>query len=346
MPTVHVRRSSSSLHFATLESRRLLAATAPVVVPGWDESPVSVTAPLANGKTIGAGSLNASDGSGTVATFVARFNADGSIDRTFGTNGVTLRVIAWPDFNAVNPAFVRSVFVRGNGAILIQPERSNLWQVTNTGRLDSGFGGGDGVGALQTSETPNVARPNPDDLWFDAIRENADRSLSAVQYSAKTTFPSTGLQRVETRADLVTLSADGERIANSVALPRMQFVTTTNLATRASATTGVPFEVRDVDRLPNGSIVLTGSRETWSRERGATSRPAIFKFTPTGAADTTFGGTGVVTYFNVPSEDSGFASNTRPSAAGTLLTSITRSSSSGTTTQDYRVLAWGGLQIV
>ncbi len=125
-----------------------------VIPPGWAVNE-QVTQP--DGKVIVVGS--AYDAATSAQDFaVARFNADGSLDTTFGTGGLVVTPFATPDFNAASADVVA---LQPDGGIVVggsapgtdpsgskQPSEFTLARYTADGALDSSFGNG---GIVQVS---------------------------------------------------------------------------------------------------------------------------------------------------------------------------------------------------
>ncbi len=215
-------RRGACLRVESLEGRALLATAAfestfgqGGVVTGlldtgknFDQDDVAAVAGDAKGKTVVAGYA----GFGGDARFtVRRYNVNGSVDTTFGTNGVT----SPPQPGTPNPGFVQpvglSIGANGSIALVTRSLSSDFFsivvQLTPNGRLDSNFGTNGEYTLGSTDNSLNMlysVAVQPDGkifaagVHYDGSSSTAENELLAVRLTTAgtldTTFNGTGIQ--------------------------------------------------------------------------------------------------------------------------------------------------------
>ncbi|MBA3273669.1 MAG: hypothetical protein H0T11_07335 [Chthoniobacterales bacterium] len=130
----------------------------------------------------------ATDGADTDA-IVVRFDADGALDDSFGSDGIAR-------YDAGGDESFASIALRSDGKIVVGGKRSTLqWlltRFTSTGVIDTSFGGGDGVVAA-TGEISHVALQGSNIISADANgairRHNSAGAIDA-------TFGTTGVAHI------------------------------------------------------------------------------------------------------------------------------------------------------
>ena len=98
-----------------------------------------------DGKIVAAGATQGNNGSGSDGLIVARFDAAGNLDTTFGVGGTTF---FRPDVNAWDYSYPYDLALQGNGNIVVlaNPQSSHdhfyMARLDGTGALDASFGTG------------------------------------------------------------------------------------------------------------------------------------------------------------------------------------------------------------
>ncbi|MFT3788812.1 MAG: hypothetical protein QM770_22015 [Tepidisphaeraceae bacterium] len=306
--------------FSVLSWGGLRAAPA-TTLPGA----IDFTIDLPDGRKLVAGDYQTAT---TTGEFIARLRADGSIDTSFGTNGITYAPAGYirtstSDGTTVYNLGVHSLFLRLSGAVLVLPEDGIPWQVTANGQIDTAFKGS--VIQLENRQATGAAAGNSFHTWLSLIEEQADGTLVAVHvYETHIkTARSTGVSQ---STYLDTIGADGGS-STQLPLPRLNYDVMSNPPYHQ----GYLFTSKDVDRAPDGSIYITGVRNN-----GYADLPTIFKFKADGTADTSWGGTGVV---NLPTS---FGTIDHLNVASNGWVTVFFNDGS-TTLKSYALTRWGGL---
>jgi uncharacterized delta-60 repeat protein len=239
---------------------------------------------------------------------LARLNADGTLDTTFGTGGEVLTTFA-------GPATVTDAVLTRDGKIVVVGTADNgplccpefaLARYNGDGTLDTGFGMGGKVltsfGTAFNSSISDVvvqadgkivvlgsATSSPSRVFFALVRYNPDGSLD-------TSFGTGGVSATDF-GDSLALQTDGrlvvaanDRVARYTASGSLDVT----FGTGGVASTGlqVPSSNLDVTQQPDGKILLAGAAPTGG------SRIALVRFNLNGALDATFGTGGVVVFPN------------------------------------------------
>lgn len=201
------------------------------------------------------------DASGGPA-LLARFNADGSLDNSFGNNGTLVTTVS------VNYLGASAVSIAPDGKIVIGGYCSNganndfvVARFTSSGALDSTFG--DGTGKVMTPVGDG------DDYLSDLIVQEDGKILAAGRAASG----STG-----TLAAVVRYNADGSLDA-----------TFGNVGKVLIATRGTYSGIYSLLVQPDGKILAGGYSDT----DGSDCRMTVLRLTTEGTPDSTFGSDGV-----------------------------------------------------
>ncbi len=278
-----------------------------------------------DGKIVQAGSVLIANNADFV---VARLNADGSPDVTFGNQGIVrtpIDVVAGGDDEAT------AVTVGTNGTILVggwaegasQQYQWVIVRYTAAGALDQTFGNG-GIGVLDLGGWSNY-RNGVRDLVLQPDGKIVAVGITAPYWTAlrltpsgalDSSFGTGGVVRTEP-GDLanwamsVALLPDGRIVAGGFATylsPPDRFVLVqylpngaydTSFGTNGVVVTPGPADARinDVLRLPDDKLLVAGV-QTWSDPAQSLFRLA--RYLPNGALDTSFGNQGIVLTDFVP----------------------------------------------
>jgi uncharacterized delta-60 repeat protein len=253
-----------------------------------------------------------------VGGIVARFNADGSVDTTFGVDGWAGTPVGGLDV-AVDAAG-RAVLAGSGG----NPNTGTVVRLTPSGKLDPSFGGGDGVATVQPTPggysyfhsvtvTPGGEVVAAGYAWAPNAPTNADLIVArfTADGSADVSFNGTG--RVATDffsggdyAEAAVVAPGGKVVAAgsaeangfaTEALVRYNADGTLDSAFDGDGKVFVPFEgarreVYDVLSQPDRKVVVGGTSVTGPRKDFYVAR-----FNPDGTPDSSFEGNGrAVTY--------------------------------------------------
>jgi uncharacterized delta-60 repeat protein len=275
-----------------------------------------------DGKTVIVGTARPASGSGRQDFAVGRFNLDGKLDPTFGSNGFVTVHVGKSDTSLVE---AHAVAIQGDGKIVVAGEalvsqrtdfdvrQFAVIRLMPDGSLDSSFSD-DGI---TTIEFKNGAGANDVAIRADGTIVVAgfhyasligdDRDFAVVSLlpdgsgGVQTSFGFGGDDVANALAfgpngTIVVVGetdGDGGSFALARLTPNLAFDATfnqggrlrTNLGTRANCAAS------DVLVQPSGKIVVVGKSVTES-----VRRPEIVRYLPDGQPDTTFGtaGTGVV----------------------------------------------------
>jgi uncharacterized delta-60 repeat protein len=250
---------------------------------------------------------------------VARFNADGTPDTAFGTNGLVLTGLI--SMNGLLPAEVllqadqKIVEVGGVGGSGGSATDIGLARINPDGTPDTSFGTGGTVetsfGNFSVTHTDAVLQPDPRfvgpravdriivaaTLDFgahaDLLRYNSDGSLD-------NSFGTNGVLPVPFGGELV-IRPDGKFIlASNPGLTQYNAdgSVDTTFGQGGTASTTLPPSTGEVAvaRQSDGKIVYAGTTQS--------GQLAVFRFTATGGLDTTFGSGGLALFTNLPAPTS------------------------------------------
>ena len=214
---------------------------------------------------------------------VTRFNVDGTVDGSFGSNGVATVNVA-KGGKAVELA--RGVVVQGDGKVVIagpvehDPTASGdaakdtdiaLARFDQAGRLDPAFGTG-GVVRLDLSAGVAEGTAFRGDTVWGLVRLAGDRLLVVGSQVGA------GGGRTDADFAVVRLNADG--------------TTDTGFGTAGTAVVGVGPGVSEVPKtaveLKDGKVVVAGYASV-----GGVVSPVLFRLTTAGALDGSFGDAGI-----------------------------------------------------
>jgi uncharacterized delta-60 repeat protein len=268
------------------------------LLPASNADYAQSVAPQSDGKLIVAGRSN---GGVENDMAVARYNADGSLDATFGQGGKVL-------VKLTGPAYVSGVAIQGDGKIVVAGGASLDFVVVrlNTdGTLDHSFSGDGQVQTDFAGQTDNLyalaLRPDGRILVAGTtFNPGADADYALLQYkpdgSLDTTFGVAGksiLTASRKRDEIkdISLQSDGRIIiagssSNTWAVARLtadgRFDTT--FGTGGVASVDLPGPLNTVVAMNDGGVLAGGS---------AKGQFAAARFTPTGRLDPAFGAGGI-----------------------------------------------------
>ena len=278
----------------------------------------------ADGKVV-VGGADSDLASGSVGFGMTRFNADGSVDTSFGTGGTVRTRVGDRDAEA------HALAIQPDGRLLVagtafgttgNDDRFAVARFNTDGTLDGSFGSGGlvttPVGAASAQASGLVIQPDgkvvvsgtaffngATDDDFGLVRYNADGSLDA-------TFGSNGIVTTDfgpiepgsdapfDRANAVALQPDGKllvvgstgRLVTDFALARYNPDGTLDpsfgAGGRALGGVGNNAEARALEVQPDGCIVVAGSTS------GTNPAFMVARYRADGSADTTFGNAGSV----------------------------------------------------
>lgn len=278
----------------------------------------------ADGKIIVAG--DAIDGSNNSSLTVLRFNADGSVDTTFDTDGVA--TVLTGSGGTGSGGSGTSVAVQSDGKILVGgaapgPSGTDLAVVrfNANGSVDTTFGGGDGIVLTSVSLATDAAlgvavqadgkivaggftQVAPTNADFLVVRYAADGTLD-------TTFSGDGIATTQVTtgndaASSIALQSDGKIVLAGTApaggsgdfdFTVVRYAADGTLDTTFSgdgiATAGVAASTNEVQYAvavqPADGKILVGGK---SVDGSANSSFAVLRLTAAGAVDTAFGSNG------------------------------------------------------
>ncbi len=260
-----------------------------VSVSGATNGPFTLTQD-ASGKLLVTG-LAGTNGVGTGQDFfVERFNANGTVDTTFGTNGV-----ATVDFGTQRDGASESVTDSSGRIVVVGTAGAGAFgaitRLNSDGTLDTGFATS-GKGLVQVNYSNNVYAS-----WFNGVAVDhstgADRYVVAVGFSA-----GSALARYTAGGALDTSFGTGGML---------------------SLANGASFGFRDVMVDATGRIYAVGDNSA-----GDT---VLVRVTAAGVLDTTFGTNGVVTV-HLPTAS--YGSGITLGVDGSLLVSVNGDTTAGT----------------
>ncbi len=236
---------------------------------------------------------------------VSRYNADGSVDTTFGTNGqvaipaptgstggaLTPHDVAIEPTGKITFAVSYGPVYSSTGATVIDPSRSQIVQVTSSGQLDSTF--------AQNGEF----LINLPDAIFENIAVQADGRVVAAGLS---TAPNTPLNMRDTQISVIRLTPTGTLDPT--------FNGTGILATLPGSLTNWSANVDGVAITPSGQILVSGD----GQNMGVYAHLLVERLLTNGALDASFGSGGIVT-INQTYSSTGYNYNAAFPSDGTIV---------------------------
>ena len=263
----------------------------------------SALAVQSNGQIVLGDETTATDGTGE-AFAVVRYNANGSIDTTFGTDGVASTAFA--DSDVQGPS---SILVQPNGDILVAgealldtyhaPAEAAMARFTTNGTIDTTFGTDGQVTNLNEGNFSAVGEDASGDIF--ALPGDVEYSATGQLDSAVTPEPITassqgGSEVFESSGQYVIGSSD-EIAKHNIDVEVQLF----NAGGALAASTG-PFNYSNTTALgnledtagavavqPNGQIVVAGAQYNFS-----TSVFGLARADTSGSLDSSFGNDGTV----------------------------------------------------
>jgi len=224
---------------------------------------------------------------------VARYSANGSLDTTFGTNGVALLPVPTGSGQGVD-----RVLIQPDGKILVARD-NDLARFTSSGTPDSSFGTG-GLVTLSSVDRDLALQPDGKIVVLVGLtsevleRFNSDGSVDRSFGSGGQVMLNPNQAEV-----VVALQTDGRIIVAGSQLDRFNPDGTidSSFGTNGQVTLSVPAEAVAVQ--PDGRIVVAGSEQGFAMSLG--------RFDTNGSVDATFGSDGVAVIYtpNVPHEGGG-----------------------------------------
>lgn len=288
---------------------------------GVFERPADV-ATQADGKIVVA-ATRPQEGLDTTANIaLIRYNVDGSLDASFGTNGVAFIDITGHDdvAGAVAIQADGKIVVAGTSAVFPQPAQIVVVRVNANGSLDGSFGTG-GVVLTPFGISPGVAdvaiqqdgrivvvgnTANTGLLDIALLRYNADGSLDlSFDGDGKVTTDIAGGQELTTG---VAIQADGRILVSATVLPSLGSFNFDFALLRYNADgsldssfNGDGIAITDIgggsDAADAGVVVQSDGKivvgGTTSSAGGATQDLALVRYNADGSLDATFGTNGI-----------------------------------------------------
>ena len=215
---------------------------------------------------------------GPLDVALSRFNANGTLDTTFGSGGVAV----YPELDTEEP--VAGVAVLGNGTIVVSQSNGNLLGLNSDGSLDTAFGSGGMVNTGVSITGGLLAGPNGELLvgFDDGI------SLYNVDGNLDTTFGTGGTITPQvipgTVGGLEITNANGSRGPETVPASSQ--------------------EVTSLALQPDGDILAAGQYSSFAVMTNQFGNQVIgvsaagcfvARYSPSGVLDTTFGSGGFAT---------------------------------------------------
>jgi uncharacterized delta-60 repeat protein len=235
--------------------------------------------PGTNGKIVTGGVATIITGHGTKTTSttdfaVARYNANGTLDTSFGNNGKVVTALG------TGGATAYAMAVQPDGQIILAGVTSGgnltLVRYTANGALDTTFGSG---GKLLTSITIDAVRPEHEHVVAVSVQTDG-RIVVAADVNAPS-GPDFMLARFNANGSTDTSFGGGTGMV------------TTDFSSRRDYTSGLSIQA-------DGRIVVGGSSSSGSA--GSLS-VAVARYNPNGTLDTSFGSGGtVIAPFPAPSD--------------------------------------------
>ncbi len=246
-----------------------------------------------NGKIIVVGTASSIRHSSEFA--LARLNADGTLDSSFGSNGTVLTSFASPSSNFRVDATAAAVALQPNGKIVVAGSATFTWEngppppgvalytdfavarYDANGHLDNGFGTG---GEVLTAFSPTVPGHPPDQASGVVIQNDGKIVVVGTAY---------GFQEVPTVNGVsLNLQIQTSQIALARYNPNGHLDTSfgSNGLVLTSMPNAVDSTAAGVALTSDGKIVVSGT---------ANGRFVLVKYTTHGMLDSTFGTGGTVT---------------------------------------------------
>jgi uncharacterized delta-60 repeat protein len=256
-----------------------------------------------NGQIVWAGESTAPNGTGG-AFAVVRYNANGAIDTTFGTDGVA--TTAFPDSGVQGPD---SILVQPNGDILVggealldsyhAPAEAAMARFTANGAIDTTFGTGGQVTNLSEGNFSALGEDASGDIFVlpGDVEYSTTGQLDSVVTPEPITASSQGGSEVFESSGQFVIGSSDEIAKHNIDVEVQLFSAGGTLA----ASTG-PFNYSDTTALdnledtagavavqPNGQIVVAGAQYNFS-----TSVFGLARVNTNGSLDSGFGTKGTV----------------------------------------------------
>jgi uncharacterized delta-60 repeat protein len=226
-----------------------------------------------DGKVVAGGS---SIGSNGYADFtLVRYNANGTLDTTFGNNGVVQTVVG------NDGGVLTGLALESDGKIVAVGNANNGGKVGKeaavvrynpNGSLDTTFGGGKHPSGIVLTQ---LNMPGSNGVAAVAIDGSGKIDLAAA------TAPTGGPD------DFTLLRYNANGTLDTTFGPSKNGIVTTPVGTSASWATGLAVQ-------PDGDIVLAGSAYTRSANNSLEETMGLARYTATGQLDTSFGSGGIV----------------------------------------------------
>jgi uncharacterized delta-60 repeat protein len=234
-------------------------------------------------KIVAAGNFTSSSGEGELA--LARYNANGSLDTSFGS-AVTVTTALGRDNS------VQAIAIQSDGKVLaagwVRQQNNNydfaLTRYNSNGSLDTSFGN---KGVVTTNLTGGAKSASED--YANAIVVQPDGKIILAGTSTTgivSTNNNIALARYNSNGSLDTSFGSGGKVITSyLSIPGSVGNTS----------------VDSVALEPDGTIVVFGA----SQFAGGVNHPFVARYTSSGVLDSTFGGTGIVVLTQVSLIQSG-----------------------------------------
>ena len=269
---------------------------------------------------------------------LTRYNADGSLDMNFGTNGVVTTSIGSGNDEAGDVELLSNGDILVAGTVVTSSgSEFALAEYTSAGALDTTFGNGTGFVVTSFSTTAGVltddtaralAVASNGTIYLGGSSNAANKGLdfAIASYSANgtpnTSFGTNGTAlldfsggddvvnalAVESNGDVVAAGSTTNPSSGVVSVALARFLPNGTIDTHFGAKGKVVTGVQGVADVATsialesaGKIVIGGLSATGSPSDGSlTSDFLVARYTSTGAIDRTFGGGPVVTSFGQP----------------------------------------------
>jgi uncharacterized delta-60 repeat protein len=266
-----------------------------------------------SGNLIVAGEDSVAVGSSTLPGFyAARFHSNGTLDTTFGTNGIASVPVALAGYADLTTDSATSVVVQPSGRIIVggdaiaqnpgvgggpilEDEAGVVIGLTASGRLDPTFGGNSGNGEVILPANPST--PGVREIFATAVQADGKIVLAGSDATAVTDFTSGQLTRLNADGTLDTTFGNAGMVAITSGL------TPGGLTIQA-----------------NGQILVPGSGPLPADP--ALSTAAVARYSADGSPDSSFGnGTtpGLATYPEANSSYNGSLSTALINSQGRIV---------------------------
>jgi uncharacterized delta-60 repeat protein len=225
-------------------------------------------------KIVAAGNFVNSSGEGELA--LARYNANGSLDTSFGSAGTVITALGRGN-SAQAVAIQPDGKVLASGYVLQQNNNNNydfaLTRYNSNGSLDTSFGN---KGVVTTNLTGSAKSASEDDANAIVVQPDGKIILAGTSTTGTvSTNNNIALARYNSNGSLDTSFGSGGKVITSYL--------------------SIPGSIGNIsgDSValePDGSIVVFGA----SQFAGGVNHPFVARYTSSGVLDSTFGGTGIV----------------------------------------------------